>query len=65
MTKEELLALADRICANKAEEQTIELKTAEGGCPQKLYGTLSGFSNQDMGGTIVFGINEKEGFVPC
>lgn len=65
MTKEELLILAKQICDNKAEGQTIEVKAAEGGYPHKLYDTLSSFSNQDIGGTIVFGINEKEGFVPC
>lgn len=65
MTKEELLVLAKQICDSKAEGQTIEVKAAEGGCPQRLYDTLSSFSNQDMGGTIVFGINEKEDFIPC
>lgn len=65
MTKEELFVLAEQICANKAEEQTIELKAAEGGCPHRLYDTLSSFSNQDMGGIIVFGINEQKGFIPC
>ena len=65
MTKEELLILAEQVCNNKAEEQTIEVKAAKGGCPQKLYDTLSSFSNQDMGGTIIFGINEKEDFTPC
>ncbi len=65
MTNEELLILVEQICSNKAEGQTIELKAAEGGCPQKLYGTLSSFSNQDIGGTIVFGINENNGFKPC
>ena len=65
MTNEELLILADQICSSKAEGQNIELKAAEGGCPQKLYGTLSSFSNQDTGGIIVFGINENNGFRPC
>ena len=65
MTKEELLVLAKQICDNKAEGQTIEVKAAEGGCPHKLYDTLSSLSNQDMGGVIVFGINEKKRFVPC
>lgn len=65
MTKEELLTLAERICSTKTEEQNIELKAAEGGCPQRLYDTLSSFSNQDMGGTILFGINEDKDFFPC
>lgn len=65
MTKEELLILAEQICKTKAEGQTIEVKAAKGGCPRKLYDTLSSFSNQDIGGTIIFGIDEVDNFSPC
>lgn len=34
------------------------------GCPKRLYDTLSSFSNQDSGGVLLFGIDEKSGFVP-
>ena len=48
----------------KFEAQNLELKAAHEGCTQKLYDTLSSFSNQDGGGTIIFGIDEKSNFSP-
>ena len=62
MTNSELIDLLDFVQTIKAETQTIELKAATGGCPSKLYDTLSSFSNQDDGGTIIFGIDEKNKF---
>ena len=62
MLTEELIELAKRICRQKAEEQTVELKTAHDGCPKRLYDTLSSFSNQDGGGVLLFGIDEKAGY---
>lgn len=62
MLIEELVELANRICKQKAEEQTTELKSAHEGCPKKLYDTLSSFSNQDSGGVLVFGIDEQADF---
>lgn len=64
MLVSELVTLVHQICQQKAEGQTIEVKAAEKGCPHKLYDTLSSFSNQDTGGTIVFGIDEANGFSP-
>ncbi|MCD8323953.1 MAG: putative DNA binding domain-containing protein [Clostridiales bacterium] len=43
----------------KCESQTLEVKSARMGCPKRLYDTISGFSNQDEGGLIVFGIDEE------
>lgn len=62
MLKEELVELAELIQKQQAEAQITEVKAANKGCPTRLYDTLSSFSNQDMGGTIVFGLNEKTGF---
>ena len=62
MLTSELVELVGMIRRQKAEGQTIEVKAAEKGCPQKLYDTLSSFSNQDVGGTIVFGLDEKQNF---
>lgn len=62
MQPKELIELANEIQKLKCESQTIELKTAELGCPKKLYDTLSGFSNQDDGGVIIFGIDENDDF---
>lgn len=63
MLSEELIELVKRIQSQKSEGQTIEVKAAQGGCP-KLYETLSSFSNQNMGGVIVFGLDEKQAFAP-
>lgn len=62
MLSEELLVLIKKIQEIKAESQTIEVKLAHNGCPKRLYDTLSSFSNQDGGGIIVFGLDEKQGF---
>ena len=62
MLPRELTELVAQIRRQKAEGQTIEVKAANKGCPQKLYDTLSSFSNQDAGGIIVFGLDEKQGF---
>ena len=58
MLHEELIELANRVCKQKAEEQTIEIKAAHLDCPKRLYDTLSSFSNQDSGGILLFGIDE-------
>ena len=60
MTTEELIDLLKEIQKNKCETQNLELKSAEQGCPKRLYDTLSSFSNQDEGGVIVFGIDETQ-----
>ncbi len=62
MLAEELVELAQRVCRQKAEEQTIEVKAAHVDCPKRLYDTLSSFSNQDSGGTILFGIDETSDY---
>lgn len=64
MTQSDLEDLANYVCKNKTETQTIELKSAHDGCPKRLYDTLSSFSNQDNGGVILFGIDEKANFCP-
>lgn len=46
----------------RCETATLELKSAQHGCPKKLYDTLSSFSNQDDGGIILFGIDEVNDF---
>ncbi len=62
MTSEELYEKLEMIQKMKCETQTLELKSAEKGCPHKLYDTLSSFSNQDEGGIIIFGIDEEQGY---
>lgn len=62
MLSEELLELASSIIRLKSETQTVEVKAAHGGCPKRLYDTLSSFSNQDDGGIILFGLDETKDF---
>lgn len=62
MTTEELLEKLDFIQKMKCETQTLELKSAHEGCPKRLYDSLSSFSNQDEGGVIIFGVDEKQNY---
>lgn len=64
MLQRELVELVNTIRSQKAETQTVEVKAAHKGCPEKLRDTLSSFSNQDSGGVIVFGLDETAGFAP-
>lgn len=62
MVEKELHDLILQIQTRGCEEQTTEVKSAHRGCPEKLYDTISAFSNQNSGGTFVFGLDEKTGF---
>lgn len=62
MTEENLKNILNNIQKSKCETQTLEIKSAKNGCPEKLFDTLSSFSNQDDGGIILFGIDEDNGF---
>ena len=59
---EELIEKLGWIQNFKCETPTLEIKSAERGCPKHLYDSLSSFSNQDDGGIIIFGIDEKQNF---
>lgn len=62
MQDTELIELVHKIQSFNCEFQTIEVKSANQGCPKRLYDTLSSFSNQDEGGVIVFGLDEESDF---
>lgn len=62
MQDTELQELVGKIQNFNCEFQTIEVKSANLGCPKRLYDTLSAFSNQDEGGIIVFGLEESSDF---
>lgn len=64
MLEVELIELVGKIKQMKCESNTLEIKAAKDGCP-KIFDTLSSFSNQYGGGTIVFGIDEKNDFEIC
>lgn len=65
MQTEALRKLISDIRKLKSESQTIELKAAEKGCPTRLFDTLSSFSNQDEGGILIFGVDEKDDYAVC
>ena len=62
MQQEDLILFVKRVQKMKCKMQTLEVKAAAQGCPTRLYDTLSGFSNQDDGGILLFGLDEKTGF---
>ena len=62
MLVNELVNMLSIIRRQQAESQVCELKKAHDGCPRRLYDTLSSFSNQDTGGTIIFGIDENNNY---
>ena len=62
MTENDLIELIDALKRQKCEKQYIEVKKAFGGKTKKLYDTLSSFSNQNDGGTIIFGVDESAGY---
>ncbi len=65
MLSEELKQLALEIVKLRCELTMVELKKAEGGTPQRLYDTLSSFSNQSGGGIIIFGIDQENDYNIC
>jgi len=65
MLQEELIRLISDVKDKKCEMQNIELKKAANGTPQRLYDTLSSFSNQNGGGVIIFGIDEENNYEIC
>ncbi len=62
MQAEDLLKLVEHVQHFQCEFQNIEVKSAREGCPTRLYDSLSGFSNQDNGGILLFGLDEKKHF---
>ena len=56
MLQSELIELVKFIQKTRSESNSLEIKSAREGCP-KIYDTLSSFSNQSGGGTIIFGID--------
>lgn len=62
MNEAELKDLVATIQNAKAEFQTVEVKRSKQNAPERLFDTLSSFSNQEQGGVIVFGLDEKSGF---
>ena len=62
MLPAELTQLVCDVIQQKCERQNVEIKRASRGTPERLYDTLSSFSNQKGGGILIFGIDEKNGY---
>jgi len=65
MLAEELKQLIHDCVNLRCEMNTVEMKKAAGGAPTRLYDTLSSFSNQIGGGTILFGIDQENNYEIC
>lgn len=61
MQVEELINIISNIKKSKYEAQSIEIRSTNEGYP-RLYNTLSSFSNQDVGGIIIFGIDKQKDY---
>ena len=59
-----LIRLIEKIQRIQTELPDVEVKAAKKGCP-KLFDSLSSLANQSGGGTILFGLNEENGFEVC
>lgn len=62
MNEADLKSIVKKIQNAQAEFQTVEVKRSKIQATEKLFDTLSSFSNQDEGGVIVFGLYENENF---
>jgi len=62
MTEKEIIDAIKYMQKYQTETDNLEAKTAEKGCPQKCYDTISAFANK-YGGIIIFGINEHNNFI--
>lgn len=62
MLPEEFQEYISYIQSFQMETESIEVKSANGGCPSRLYDTLSSFSNKSGGGIIIFGLDESKKF---
>ncbi|NOT57435.1 MAG: transcriptional regulator [Deltaproteobacteria bacterium] len=62
MTLEELRQLVADVQRRRSELDNVEVKTARGGTPRRLYEPLSAFANRTGGGVLLFGLNEEKDF---
>lgn len=62
MTREELLQLIAEVQQHQSELDDVEVKSAQGGTPQRLFEPISAFANRVGGGVILFGLDERRSF---
>lgn len=64
MLEHDLLELVKKIQRIQAELPDVEVKSAKQGCP-KVFDSLSSLANLSGGGTILFGMDERDDFRIC
>ncbi|GAA2618069.1 ATP-binding protein [Paractinoplanes durhamensis] len=64
MDRQQLTQLMGLLRRSGSDLCDVEVKAAAGGLPKSLRDTLSAFSN-DRGGTVILGLEEKDGFRPA
>ena len=62
MTREDLLQLIADIQGYQGEMSDVDVKTARGGTPQRLYESLSAFANRTSDGVLLCGLDEGRNF---
>ncbi len=61
MTRDELLALIDKVQHHQCEFDEVEVKAAASGVP-RVRESLSAFANHSGGGILLFGLDERSNF---
>ena len=62
MTHTELLELIEEVQHLHSELDDVEVKTAQGGTPQRLFEVFSAFANRPGGGLLLLGLDERRSF---
>jgi len=62
LTPEELFELIAEVQLHQSELDDVEVKSARGGTPKRLFEPLSVFSNHSGGGIILLGLDENQSF---
>ena len=62
MTRKEVEQLITEVQKRQSELDSVEVKTARGGTPKRLYEALSAFANRTGGGVLLFGLDESRDF---
>lgn len=62
MTHDELLELVGDVQRHQTELDDVEVKSARGGTPRRLFESLSSFANRSGGGVLLFGLDETQDF---
>lgn len=62
MTLDELKQLISEVQRRQSELDSVEVKSARGGTPRRLYEPLSALANRTGGGVLLFGLDESADF---